>query len=68
MMLDKITLTRNQIERIITLIGIDTRVKSVTIQEHHNSGIGVGHTGYFNYNLPDDDQGFQTDLTDTSTW
>jgi hypothetical protein len=64
----KITLTRNQIERIITLIGIDDRVKSITIQEHHGSGIGVSHRGNFNYNLPDDDQGFEADLTDVSEW
>lgn len=64
----KIILTRNQIERIITLIGIDDRVKSVTIKQDHSSGIGVSHRGYFNYNQPDDDQGFEADLTDVSEW
>ena len=60
------TLTRNQIERIITLIGIDTRIKSVTIKETNTSGIGVNHRAVFHYAEPG--QGFEADLTDVSDW
>jgi hypothetical protein len=60
------TLTRKQLERIITYIGTDQRVVSVTIEENSNSGIGPSHRGLFHYKH--DDQGFDADLTDVENW
>jgi hypothetical protein len=60
------TLTRKQLERIITIIGINGRVESVTIEERHDSGIGLAH--WITCHCADKSQDFSTDITDVSTW
>jgi hypothetical protein len=60
------TLTRKQLERIITIIGIDGRVERVTIEERHDSGIGMAH--WITCHYADKSQEFSTDITDVSTW
>jgi hypothetical protein len=64
--MSKITLTRNQLERIITIIGINGRVESVTVEERHDSGIGLAH--WITCHCPDNSQDFSTDITDVSVW
>ncbi len=61
-----ITLTRNQLERIITLIGIDARVESVTIFETHESGIGSSH--HVLCHTAKSERNYEADITDVENW
>ncbi len=61
-----ITLTRNQLERIITLIGIDERVESVTIFETHTSGIGASH--HVLCHTAKSERNYEADITDVENW
>ena len=61
-----ITLTRKQIERIITHMSLDQGIESVTIFETHESGIGASHHALFNkYQI---ERSFESDITDVSVW
>lgn len=62
----QMTLTRKQLERIITLIGIDGNVESVTIEERHDSGIGRAH--WITCHYADSSRDFSTDITDVEQW
>jgi hypothetical protein len=61
-----ITLTRNQIQRIITHIALDQGIESVTIFETYDSGIGASHRAVFNKHQIE--RNFETDLTDVENW
>lgn len=65
-MSSEITLTRKQLEHIITLIGVDGRVTAVTICQSSESGIGTHHRGTFHYK--DEQDNFEYDITDVDTW
>jgi hypothetical protein len=65
-MATQITLTRKQLERIITLIGIDDRVESVTIVETYTSGIGASHHVLCHTSKIERD--YQADITDVEVW
>jgi len=65
-MATQITLTRKQLERILTLITIDDRVESVTIFESHTSGIGASHHVFCHTNKSERD--YETDITDVEVW
>ncbi len=65
-MATQITLTRKQLERIITLIGIDERVESVTIFETHTSGIGASHHVLCHTTKIERD--YEADITDVEVW
>lgn len=62
----KITLTRKQLERIITLIGVDDRIESVTLIQTHDSGIGASHHVMCHTNKIERD--YEVDITDVETW
>ena len=61
-----LTLTRKQIERIITFMALDEGVESVTISEEFRSGIGASHWAVFNKSQVE--RSFQADITDVSNW
>ena len=62
----EITLTRKQLERIITFIGIDDRVHSMTIFEEYESGIGLSHRVVCHTNKIERD--YEEDITDVEIW
>lgn len=64
--MNKITLSRNQILKLATLITLDDNIESVTIKEDHASGIGTGHYAYFNKSQIE--HSFEDDITDVSNW
>lgn len=61
-----LTLTRKQIERIITFMALDQGVESVTITEKYESGIGASHWAVFNKSQVE--RSFQADITDVEVW
>ena len=61
-----ITLTRKQIELIITHMALDQGIDSVTIFESHGSGIGASHRTLFNKRQIE--RSFETDITDVGVW
>lgn len=62
----KVTLTRKQLETIITYLAIDAGIDSVTIHERHTSGIGASHRAVFNKGQIE--RSFESDITDVSNW
>ena len=62
----EITLTRNQIERILVYYNLNDNVESLTIQRSRESGIGPSHRLIFKNTDPD--LGFEVDITDVSDW
>lgn len=62
----EITLTKQQIERILVYYNLNDNVESLTIQQTHESGIGPSHRLIFKNT--DSDLGFEVDITDVSDW
>lgn len=62
----EVTLTRNQILKLATMLSLDDSIESVTIKEEHDSGIGSGHRAYFNKSQIE--RSFDDDITDVSNW
>lgn len=62
----EITLTRKQLERIITHVALDQGIESVTIFEDHTSGIGASHRALFNKSQTE--RSFEADITDVEVW
>lgn len=60
------TLTRKQIEAIITHMALDQGIESVTIFERYDSGIGASHRAVFNKSQVE--RSFESDITDVSVW
>ena len=60
------TLTRDQIQCIITHMAMDDGILSVTISQHSESGIGASHWAVFNKSQLE--RSFQADITDVSMW
>jgi hypothetical protein len=61
-----ITLTRKQIEAIITHMALDQNIVSVTVFETYASGIGASHHAFFNKSQIE--RSFQADITDVEVW
>ena len=59
----KVTLSRNQIERLAVYLALTKNIESVTIEETNESGIGASH--YAVYHGHDD---LQEDITDVGNW
>jgi len=64
--MSKVTLSRNQILKLATMLSLDDSIESVTIKEEHDSGIGPGHRAYFNKSQIE--RSFNDDITDVGTW
>jgi hypothetical protein len=62
----KVTLTRRQIERMAVLLALTDNIKSVTIEETHQSGIGAEHFAVYHSDKSERD--WQEEITDVSTW
>lgn len=60
------TLTRKQIESIITHMALDQGIESVTVFETHESGIGASHWALFNKSQIE--RSFRADITDVEVW
>ena len=61
-----ISLTRKQIERIITHMALDQGIVGVTIFESHESGIGASHRVLFEKDRIE--RNFESDITDVEVW
>ena len=62
----KVTLTRRQIERMAVLLALTKNIKSVTIEETNESGIGATHWALYHSEKLQRD--WQEEITDVSTW
>lgn len=62
----KVTLTRRQIERMAVLLALTKNIKSVTIEETNESGIGATHWAM--YHTTKVEREWQEEITDVSTW
>jgi len=62
----EVTLSRNQILKLATMLSLDNGIESVTIKEEYDSGIGAGHRAYFNKSQIE--RSFNDDITDVSNW
>ena len=60
---NKITLSRYQIDQLAVYLALQQNVKSVTIEETHESGIGARHAAI--YHGHDD---LVDDITDVGNW
>lgn len=64
--MNKVTLTRRQIERLSIFLSLQQSVENVTIQETNESGIGPTHWAVYHTNKVERD--FQEEITDVSNW
>lgn len=62
----KITLSRYQIERLAVFLALTESVKSVTIEETNESGIGANHCAIYHTDKIERD--WQEDITDVGNW
>lgn len=62
----KVTLSRHQIERLAVFLALQQNVKSVTIEETNESGIGASHHAV--YHTAQIEREFSEDITDVSNW
>lgn len=62
----KIELSRRQIEQMAIYVALNHNVKSVTIEQTSDSGIGLNHHAVFHRDSWRED--FSLDITDVSTW
>jgi hypothetical protein len=65
-MAQQMKLTRHQLEQVITMLALNTRINSVQFVEQSKSGIGPDVTAYFydDRNVPQ----HEMDITDVNTW
>jgi hypothetical protein len=62
----KIELTRKQIERLAVLLTLQENITSVTIEEKHETGIGASHWATYHTNKIERD--FDENITDVEVW
>lgn len=65
-MAKQMTLSRHQIEQVLTMLALNTRIDRVKFVEQSKSGIGPDVTAYFydERNVPQ----YDMDITDVNTW
>ncbi len=61
-----ITLTRNQMQKVITMLALNERIEKIRIIEQSKSGIGPDVTVYF-YDIRNVPQN-EMDITDVDSW
>ena len=64
--MQKVRLTRGQIERLAVFVALTENVESVTIEETHQSGIGASHWAVYHTNRLERD--WREEITDVSVW
>lgn len=62
----KVTLTRRQIERLAVFLALTENIKSVTIEQTAESGIGACHHAV--YHTTKIERDFEEDITDVGNW
>ena len=62
----KVTITRDQIERLAVFLTLNKNVEAVTIEETNESGIGPSHWAVYHTNKLERD--WQENITDVSHW
>lgn len=62
----KVTLSRNQIERLAVYLALTKNIESVTIEETNKSGIGASHHAV--YHTSQIEREFSEDITDVGNW
>jgi hypothetical protein len=62
----QMVLSRHQLEQVLTMLALNTRIDSVRFVEQSKSGIGPDVTAYFydDRNIPQ----HEMDITDVNTW
>lgn len=64
--MNKVTLTRKQVEQLALVFALRGSTTSVTIEENHKSGIGASHWATYHDDRIERD--FQADITDVEVW
>jgi hypothetical protein len=64
--MQKVKLTRRQIERLAVFLTLQQNVEHVTIEETHESGIGSSHWAI--YHTAQIERDFGEEITDVSNW
>lgn len=64
--MNKVTLTRHQIERLAVFLALQQNVERVTIEETNETGIGADHWAVYHTNRVERD--FSENITDVSAW
>ena len=64
--MNKVTLTRRQIERLAVFLALQENVERVTIEETNETGIGAEH--WVVYHSDKVERDFQENITDVSVW
>lgn len=62
----KITLSKDQIQRLAVFLALTDSIKSVTIEETNESGIGASHHAVYHTDKIERD--FEADITDVGNW
>ncbi len=62
----KVTLTRDQIERLAVYLALQKNIESVTIEETHETGIGASHEA--TYHTAKVERDWKEDITDVKVW
>jgi hypothetical protein len=66
MSLKKVTLSRHQIQRLAVFLALQQNVKSVTIEETNETGIGASHWAVYHTDRIERD--WQEEITDVGNW
>lgn len=64
--MQKVKLSRRQIERLAVFLALQKNVEHVTIEETNESGIGPSHWAI--YHSAKIERDFDEEITDVSTW
>lgn len=62
----KVKLTRYQIERMAVYLALNSLIQEITIEEHYNSGIGASHRAVYHTGKIERD--WEEEITDVSNW
>jgi hypothetical protein len=62
----KVSLSRHQIERLAVFLALQENIKSVTIEETNETGIGATHWAVYHTDKIERD--WQENITDVSNW
>lgn len=64
--MNKVTLTRRQIQRLAVFLALQENIERVTIEETNETGIGADHWAVYHTDRVERD--FQENITDVSAW
>ena len=64
--MNKVTLTRRQIERLAVFLALQENVERVTIEETNETGIGASHWAVYHSTMSERD--WQEEITDVGNW